>query len=848
MLAQALREVRYHPGRLVATLLAIALSVGFMSAVSVFMATQTAALGKMTALPTSRADLVVDMNSLTQSATVDAVRAAMVVVPGVDVVEQAIGSSLSLAKGDASAFVSIYSLPGERFRWAGLSAGAWPSGSSELAISEQLAGQLGAKVGDVLEGGQAKFTVVGITADAPTLYMQTAYAAPSATMFQIGEPVANGSWRVALKPGADVVGAKVALDGALAPYRGPKSEGPDVPEPITVLTAAQAQHEASMVVGRDFDVMKYMLLGFSGVAALVGMIIIANTFTILLAQRRRQIGLLRAVGASGGQVRGRFLAEAVVLGVIGSLLGIALGVGVGWVGAIVTKASWFGLVIPWTDLAVEVGVGVLLTVLAAMVPALRTTRVAPLEALQPVATSEQVRRASRVRAVLTGVLFIGGVALAVLSQRVVVDPEHPSLLGPMLYAVAGSVLITIAVLGAAPLYIPVLLKGFGRLVGRTGATARLAADNAVRNPSRAAATATALMLATGLIVTLQIGVATAQRTVLSEIEKRMPIDVTVSTPVYAIDPTSVGGGGPLPRLSDDAVARATKLSNVKSSVVLNGGGVTFADRGPVIVVGADPAMRNVSDVIDVTPADGVLLTSAPDLKDSESLTLTTASGAMVKLTAKKVRWVPPGQGVVSKATLARLVASPQPQTVWLKVADKDQIGATMRGIEALTASSATDGPPAVEIGGSAAQSYLIKQVLDILLLVTTALLGVAVLIALIGVGNTLGLSVIERARESALLRALGMQRGSLRVMLLVEALLLALTGILVGVAAGVFFGWLGMTAIVRESGFDVSLQLGVDWAQTAGMIAIGVAAAALASVLPGRRAANATPTEALAAD
>ena len=139
------------------------------------------------------------------------------------------------------------------------------------------------------------------------------------------------------------------------------------------------------------------------------MIIIANTFTILLAQRRRQIGLLRAVCASGAQVRRRFLAEAVLLGAIGSLLGLALGAAIAAIGAWFTGAAYFGLRLPWQDLVLEFAVGVVLTVLAAMLPSLRATRVAPLEALHPVATSEQARRTSIVRAVVCGlVLLLGG--------------------------------------------------------------------------------------------------------------------------------------------------------------------------------------------------------------------------------------------------------------------------------------------------------------------------------------------------------------------------------------------------------------------------------------------------------
>lgn len=143
----------------------------------------------------------------------------------------------------------------------------------------------------------------------------------------------------------------------------------------------------------------------------------------------------------------------------------------------------------------------------------------------------------------------------------------------------------------------------------------------------------------------------------------------------------------------------------------------------------------------------------------------------------------------------------------------------------------------------------LSQVLDVLLIVMTALLGVAVLIALVGVGNTLGLSVLERQRESALLRALGMQRSGLRAMLLIEAIALVAIGAVIGLLAGMFFGWLGVSSTLRMiPDGAVNLRFSLDWLYTVGLVLVCLLAAVLASILPGRRAANATPTEALAVD
>jgi putative ABC transport system permease protein len=172
------------------------------------------------------------------------------------------------------------------------------------------------------------------------------------------------------------------------------------------------------------------------------------------------------------------------------------------------------------------------------------------------------------------------------------------------------------------------------------------------------------------------------------------------------------------------------------------------------------------------------------------------------------------------------------------VADRSQAVAVMVAVNGIVES-------ADRVTGSVVEAAFYEQTMDILLAITTGLLAVAVLIALIGVSNTLGLSVVERTRESALLRALGLQARSLRVMLLIEAVQVALVGIVVGVVAGAGFGWLAVTALGRSGGFD-SVRFAVDLPTTAGMVGIAVLAAALASVLPGRRAAKAAPTEALA--
>lgn len=839
MFADAAREVRHHPGRIIATLVAIAISVGFMAAVSIFVKTQTDALGKGMALASSKADLVVDVSQGKQGVTSKQLTDAISKVPGVKQVERSAGTYAPISTPDKNVYVQVFAVPSETFRWSAIKDGAWPTKADEIALSTQLADKLGVKVGGQVSAGEQKMTVSGTVADAPNVFFQTAYM-PHAALAQIEQgDVSYASWLVRAEGDRAQVGkdvraavAPLVVDPDTLPYPEAKARG------LEVVTGAEAQSKAIKEVTNEFDVMKYMLWAFSAISALVGTIIIANTFSILLAQRRRQIGLLRAVGASGAQVRRKFLAEAVLLGAMGSALGLLLGTLIAWSGATFTKATYWGMSFPLGELGFEFGVGIILTVLAAMLPALRATRVAPLEALQPVATSEQERKSSIVRAVVCGLFLLCGVALAVYSLTAKVGGDASPLQGPVVTALLGAILISIGVLFGATLFIPTLLKVMGTVFGAFGATPRLAAMNAVRNPKRASATATALMLACGLIITLQVGTATAEKTVLGQIAASYPIDLAV---------TSNGGGtGPDGKttngLAPDTLASLDKVGNVAARATLAGGltetGPGSRIEGTVIVLALTPESKAVTDVVPTTLPDGEALLGK-DYKAGTKVVL-KANGQTITLVGKPSKALDGNQVMVNEATMKKVVAQPAPQVMWLKLKNLDDMGTTMNQLERLQEKGA------VNVSGSAMESFMVKKILGILMMVTTGLLGVAVLIALIGVSNTLGLSVIERARESALLRALGMQKGSLRLMLLVEALMLALAGVVVGVLAGGFFGWLGMRAVMRQAEMTTPLLFGINWPITLGLVAVAVLAASLASILPGRRAANATPTEALA--
>jgi len=405
------------------------------------------------------------------------------------------------------------------------------------------------------------------------------------------------------------------------------------------------------------------------------------------------------------------------------------------------------------------------------------------------------------------------------------DTEHG-----LMWAAGGGAFLSLAILGAAPFYIPLLLRLFGRIFGFAGPTVKLAASNAARNPRRASATAVALMLAVGLVVTLQVGVSTMRTSTIEAINQRYPVDVSARA-------TS----GPLPSgvveglRNSSGVAKVVEVSS--KQVDLGGEQLSVRNVNPGYAELGLSGGRNDA-------ADGVVTVSLATARAMPSRIELPGAGEVEVRGSNKVEG---NTAAVSESVFEKLSGTAEVREAWVKLTDRNSVSAinqVMNVLRPYMPQAATgDG---VVMGGGATAAGIIEQVVNVLMVVLTALLGVAVAIALIGVGNTLGLSVLERQRESALLRALGMQRRSLRLMLLTEAMFLALAGIVLGVAAGSFFAWLGVVTslgMMSESSrpdvvFSVNLPV------TGGLILVCVAAAALASVLPGRRAANATPTEA----
>ena len=811
--------------RLVSAAVAILIGVGFLTTSLVAVSTAQAGLEEAVAGGVRDADLVVtgEGGSWLDTDQVDRVAAT----PGVeDVVASA---SVGVERG--SGFVMGASVPSGGMT---LLQGRLPAEAREVTVNRELAEEL--SVGDRLtvptwtttgtEGAPVDLTVVGVVdpGEMHALSYGEGFLATDATLRELDPLLSYESVQVAVAGGAAVGDVRADLQSAL---------------PGTVLRTgpeAAADRVAAMT-GQTF-VLGGVLLGFGAVALVTAAIVIANTFTITLAQRTGELALLRCVGATRSQVRRSVLVEAVALGAAASVAGVAGGIGVAQL--LLTLAREVGIGIPlgtglevgWVSLVVPVLVGVLMTVLASFWPATRATRVSPLAALRPTAAPEGATRGTAGRLLLAVLLVAGGAGLMVLGAA-----QRQVLLG-----VGGGLVSFVGVLLAAVVLVPTLVRLLGVAARPAGVPGRLAVAGAVRNPGRAAATSAALLVGVTLITMTSVGAASGQRTATDEIDQALAIDLAAQTP------SEQDGDLPVPTAVDDGVVdRLAAVDGVRAVEVVDTAYLEVGDTGTAPAAALSPAtaerVLRSEDLVDALAPGTVGLGSYERARYGVSAGDTlTVSGPGGSEDLEVIELGLGGAGLALQpgdlASLSGGGTAQQPGAVLIRLEDSADVRATMSAVTDLTDEAG------MSVQGAAAERAAITRVLDVMVLVATALLGVAVLIAVVGIANTLSLSVVERHREHALLRGLGLTRGQMRMMLLVESVLLALVSTGLGLALGVVYAAFGIQTLLPEG---TALTLAVPWGRVATIVGVALLAGALASVLPARRAARVSPAEGLAA-
>ncbi|MDM8084658.1 FtsX-like permease family protein [Cellulomonas cellasea] len=705
----------------------------------------------------------------------------------------------------------------------GASEGVWESSTMTLRVVGLLDDPLGAYTG---QGGAGVVT----PADAERLYG--------------GTPLVDGYTNVllAVTPGADVIAAQQRI-----------SQAADT----AVYTKDEAAQELIATFGADGQIFTKLVLGFAAVALIVAALVISNTFQVLVAQRTRTLALLRCVGAGKRQLRASVLIEATILGVVASVTGIVGGTVLAQSALMVLRRVAVDAPLPATVsvtpsvILAPLLVGTLMTVLAALMPARAATRVPPIAALRPADAPVVTSRSSRVRVVLAALLTVGGVLGLV--GGVVMGASDPTI--GLLLGVAGGAASFVGVLVGAVFWVPKVVSGTGRLLARTGPSAKLAAANTVRNPRRTAATSTALLIGVTLVAMMSTGAASARTTLNTALDSQYPVDVLIAVPDRADGTTAV-----LPPAVElgvrqvDGVETMVPVRSVSASV--GPAGTSSAENGGWIglraieasdaaqVMRSSPSANELRDGVVVMPPN---VAARFDVVDGDTVPVEQAnhtgddswSAPTAQLTVVVADFG--GSGIlVTPATYSQIVPEgASANELWVRLASVDDAASAFVGIQdALQDHS-------VSIQGAAAERAQFQQVIDTLLAVVVGLLGVAVVIAVVGVANTLSLSVLERRRESATLRAIGLSRRQLRLTLAIEGLLIAGVGAVLGAVLGMLYGWAG-SATVLSTVADVTLV--VPWRDMSLVVLVALVAGLLASVLPGRSAARTSPVAALAVD
>ncbi|MEU4742563.1 FtsX-like permease family protein [Actinosynnema sp. NPDC023658] len=595
---------------------------------------------------------------------------------------------------------------------------------------------------------------------------------------------------------------------------------------FTVKSGEQVTEETLERVESQSGEFTTLLLVFALIALVVAAMVIYNTFTILVTQRTRELALMRCVGASRGQVFRGVLAEALVMGLTASVIGLFGGIGVS---ALLQRVILsFGndgagqVLLPVTVRTVlaAFAVGTLVTVLSAVLPARKATRVAPVAALRSQPDSgEEVHRTGVLR-VLTAVLFgVVGVGAVVLGMGM--DDEDTA----MLISGAGTMALLAAVLVLGPLLVGPVNRVLGAVPrALLGVPAKLASANAGRNPKRTAATTAALMIGVTIVALVTVVANSAKETANAEIDQRMPADYTVTSAVY---------GRTLPQELVDQLAAVPEVAQVAPTTVVYGEREYFTGV-PREAIGSLFRPTVTSGSLDDL-RDGTVAVNAEYAKHRN-----VSVGSVVPFKAGKdqsldlkVVAVVEGQrlsdGIMTIATSRQFSQAEEGyESILVKLK-----GGVSNGRAAVE--KVTDPSPLAVVDSAAETKEQLNQQLNQVLGFIWALIGLAVVIALFGIANTLTLSVLERTRESALLRALGLTRGQLRLMLVVESVLMALMGAAIGLVLGIGFGWVITEALSTDT---LSVDLIVPFGQIGVMLAGAVVAAIVAAALPARRAAR----------
>jgi len=706
---------------------------------------------------------------------------------------------------------------------ATLREGRAPRGPDEIVIDAGLAEESGYDVGDrapvLTEAPRRDYHIVGIFGygQKDTLAGETTVAFDDATARQVlGTGDSYHQLVVAAEDGVGQVELRDRIRAVL-------------PAGIEAITGEEAADEDAGALQEGLGFFSTFLLVFAAVALFVGAFLIFNTFTMLVTQRTRELALMRALGASRAQVTGSVLAEALVVGTISSVVGLCLGIGV----AIGLRALFSAVgaelpagetvILPRTVI-VSFAVGILVTAAAALLPARKAASVPPVAAMRDAATPD---RPLRRLALLGAVLLAAGAAG--IGWSLFGDAGLWTLGIAMLLAFVG--IAALSPLVALPVISLVGAPLSRRLPGRLGR------QNAMRNPRRSASTAAALMIGLALVSAVSVLGASTKSSIEVVAERALGAEFVLDT------------AGPVGFSADvaDAVRRIDGVATVdelRADQVRVGESTEFVVALSQGAVGSTVTLQERAGSLTALGPGTVLVDDTEagerDLSVGDRVEVTTARGGTSS--ARVVGTYAENQLVGSWVFDESLAESFSTSRVFAALVRLDE-GADAAAVRAAIDQVGEDNP-GVQVQDQsefvAAQAAQIDQVIAII----TLLLVLSVLIAVLGIVNTLALSVIERTRELGLLRAVGLGRGQLRRMVRVESVILAMFGALLGLVVGSAFGALLVTALADEGLTELTFPLG----RLLLFLVLAALAGVIAAWLPARRAARMNVLRAIATE
>ncbi|WP_330345186.1 FtsX-like permease family protein [Streptomyces longwoodensis] len=857
VLKTSMRNFFAHKGRMALSAVAVLLSVAFVCGTLVFTDTMNTTFDKLFAATSSDVTVSAKDASNTGETTSDTGRPPVIPAGALGKVRSAQGvkaaegtvfsTSVTVVDADKDSLSPSSGAPTIVGSWNAndartmkITSGAAPHGSGQVMVDEDTADKhhlgLGDEIGVISALGTHTAKISGIAAFQVTN--------PGAAIFYLDTPTAQRT----LVGATDVfTNVNVTAAAGVSDAQLKKNVTAALGGAYKVQTARETADANQASVGDFLNVMKYAMLGFAGIAFLVGIFLIINTFSMLVAQRTREIGLMRAIGSSRKQVNRSVLVEALLLGVVGSVLGVGAGVGIAvglmkLMGQMGMHLSTDDLTVAWTTPVLGLVLGVVVTVLAAYLPARRAGKVSPMAALRD-AHAPADARAGLVRAVIGLVLTgAGGYALYVAANA---DKASDGSLWLGLGVVAS--LIGFVVIG------PLLAGGVVRVLGAVllrvfGPVGRMAERNALRNPRRTGATGAALMIGLALVACLSVVGSSMVASATDQLDKTVGTDFIIqSDSGQVVTPQAVQAiknTRGLERITEYKTLDAnltTPDGKVSKDETINAADPTYAKDLRTKTVAGDLADAYRPDSMSVFEG----FAKDHGIKLGSTVSVAFKDGRTAKLTVRAITSddvvIDKGAMYASIATAARYVPAdrmPLDQLVFATAKEGQQDAAYT------SLKSALHDYPQYTVRDQTDYKQALKDQIGQLLNLIYGLLALAIIVAILGVVNTLALSVVERTREIGLMRAIGLSRRQLRRMIRLESVVIALFGALLGLGLGM--GW-GATAqqLLALEGLKV---LDIPWPTIIGVFIGSAFVGLFAALVPAFRAGRMNVLNAIATE